>query len=86
MMQFFVTEGTDEFDKFKSLDIFSLFVDDRSGKIHTYSIDCGSNAELAAEIYTKVLMTTFDADYDLYDAFMTVEGMSKKDAQKQAKK
>lgn len=86
MMQFFVTEGTEEFDKFKGLDISSQFVYDKSGKIHAYSIDCGSNAEFAAEVYTKVLMTAFGADYDLYDTFMTVEGMSKKDAQKQAKK
>ncbi len=86
MMQFFVTEGTVEFDKFRGLDVFSQFLDEKNGKKHTYSIDCGSNAELAAEMYTKVLMTVFDADYDLYDTFMTIGGMSKKNVQKQAKK
>ena len=86
MMQFYVTEGTEEYDKFKALDTLSLFVEEKNGKIHSYSVDCGNNVELAAETYTKVLMTAFDADYDLYDSFMTVEGTSKKDAQKQAKK
>lgn len=86
MMQFFVKEGTEEFGKFKGLDIFSQFVDNKSGKKHTYSIDCGSNAELAAEIYTKVLMTVYNADFETCDKFTTWSHGSKKKNQKKARK
>ena len=84
MMQFYVTEGTEEFEKFKALDIYPRFDQVKNGKIFTLSIDCGSNAQQAAQLYTQILVTVFNADYNLYNKFMTFDMMSKKKAQKQA--
>lgn len=85
MFQFSLIEETEECDRFTASDMYAQFADDKNGNIHTFSIDCGDNIELAAEIYSRILIETFDSNYDLYSFTTSVES-SKKDAQKKALK
>lgn len=87
MMQFFFTDFGDELDRFKQLDCYKLFHMDKdnSGLLY-YSIDCGEDAQEAAEIFTAIYVRVFDAPFNLINSFITdKKGDSKKEAAKDAR-
>ena len=86
IMQFHLTEGTDEFKKFKELESFAMFVDEESGKEHTFTVDCEKDVEKAAIIFTSVLMSVYGAEYDLHNKFYNHADTKKKEVQRKASK
>ena len=86
IMQFHLSEGTDEFEKFKALESFTMFVDEKSGMEHTFTTDCGKEIEKAAIIFTSVLMSVYGAEYDLHNKYHNNTGTKKKEISKKASK
>ncbi len=87
MMQLIFTDFGEELDRFKQLDCYKLFhmEKDNSGLLY-YSIDCGEDAQNAAEIFTAISVRVFDAPFNLIDSFITdKKGDSKKEAAKDAR-
>ncbi len=87
MMQLVFTDFGEELDRFKQLDCYKLFHMDKdnSGLLY-YSIDCGADAQQAAEIFTAIHVSVFDAPFDLINSFITdKKGDLKIEAAKDAK-
>lgn len=86
MMQFLFPNFGEEYDNFKRLDCYGLFTVEESNGLLYYSLDCGEDANKAAEIFTKVLEETFGVSNDFYDSFFTdKKGKSKDKAAKEAR-
>lgn len=61
MMQFYFLDTEEDYKRFQALDCAKLFTMEESpAGTYYYSIDCGEDVHLAAEIFTKVAMDVYE--------------------------
>lgn len=61
MMQFILLDHEDAYKRFQALECAKLFtVEKSSNGLYYYSVDCGEDVHLAAEIFTKVAMDVYE--------------------------
>lgn len=78
MMQFCMDFQSEEYKKFKALEFYDDFTDTEDDVIQILSIDCGDDAERAAEIYISVMTRVFDIRFSRDSVCGTQVSFSKK--------
>ena len=87
MMQFYFSDNEDAYKRFQALECAKLFTKEESpAGIYYYSIDCGEDVHLAAEIFTKVAMDVYELPTTVpVDKFFSSTYYTKGAAVKEAK-
>lgn len=87
MMQFYFLDTDEEYKRFQVLECAKLFTMEESpAGTYYYSIDCGEDVHLAAEIFTKVAMDVYELPTTVpVDEFFSSIYYTKRAAVKEAK-
>ena len=87
MMQFYFSDQDEDCKRFQALECAKLFTMEESpAGIYYYSIDCGEDVHLAAEIFTKVAMDVYELPSTVpVDKFFSSTYDTKRAAVKEAK-
>lgn len=87
MMQFYFSDQDEDCKRFQALECAKLFTKEESpAGIYYYSIDCGEDVHLAAEIFTKVAMDVYELPTTVpVDKFFSSTYYTKGAAVKEAK-